>query len=48
MGCNCGSKSSKPTKIEVKTPKGTYQVGSVAEAKIRVALDGGGTYRNAS
>lgn len=47
MGCNsCGGrKRASETEFEVKTDKGTYRVGTLAEAKIRVALDKGGTYK---
>lgn len=44
MGCNCGGAKAS-SKIQVKTPKGTYTVNSTSEAKIRIALDGGGTYK---
>lgn len=45
MGCNCGGKSAAKMQYEVKTNKGTYTVRSLAEAKIKVAVDGGGTYK---
>lgn len=46
MGCNsCGGRKAQKTKFEVKTDKGTYTVNSLAEAKIKVAVDGGGTYK---
>lgn len=45
MGCNCGGKSAAKTEYEVKTSKKTYRVGSLAEAKIKIAVDGGGTYK---
>lgn len=47
MGCNsCGGRvRASDTEYEVKTDKDTYRVGSLAEAKIRIALDGGGSYK---
>jgi hypothetical protein len=45
VGCNCGGRKAGRTEFEVKTPKGTYTVGSLAEAKIKIAIGGGGTYR---
>lgn len=47
MGCNsCGGRTrSGRTEYEVKTPKNTYRVGSLTEARIKVAVDGGGTYK---
>lgn len=44
MAC-CGRTAGTKTQYEVKTPKGTYKVGSLTEAKIKVAVDGGGTYK---
>ena len=44
MAC-CGRAAGTKTQYEVKTPKGEYRVGSLTEAKIKVAVDGGGTYR---
>lgn len=44
MAC-CGRAAGSKTQYEVKTPKGTYTVNSTSEAKIRIALDGGGTYK---
>ena len=47
MGCNsCGGRTrAGRTEFEVKTPKGEFRVGSLTEAKIKVAVDGGGTYK---
>lgn len=47
VGCNsCGGRTrAGRTEYEVKTPKNTYRVGSLTEAKIKVAVDGGGTYK---
>lgn len=45
MGCNCGGKKAGKTEFVVTTPKKTYRVGSLTEAKIKVAVDGGGTYK---
>lgn len=46
MACgSCGGRKAQKTKFEVKTDKGTYTVNSLAEAKIKIAIDGGGTYR---
>ena len=47
MGCNsCGGrKRASETEYEVKTDKGTFRVGSLAEARIKIAVDGGGTYK---
>lgn len=47
MECNsCGGrKRASQTEYEVKTDKGTYRVSSMAEAKIKIAVDGGGTYK---
>lgn len=44
MAC-CGRTAGTRTQYEVKTPKDTYTVGSITEAKIKVAVDGGGTYK---
>jgi len=47
MACgSCGGrKRASETEFEVKTDKKTYRVGTLAEAKIRIALDGGGSYK---
>ena len=47
VGCNsCGGRTrAGRTEFQVKTPKGEYRVGSLTEAKIKVAVDGGGTYK---
>lgn len=47
MAC-CGRATGQKTQYEVKTPKGTYTVNSIPEAKIRIAVDGGGTYKAVS
>jgi hypothetical protein len=44
MAC-CGRTAGARTQYEVKTPKGTYTVSSLTEAKIKIAVDGGGTHR---
>lgn len=48
MGCNCGGRKAGRTQYEVKTPKGSYTVNSLAEAKIKIAIGGGGTYKEVS
>lgn len=45
MGC-CGQKAGARIKYEVKTNDGkTYTVDSLADAKLKIATGGGGTYR---
>lgn len=45
MACNCGGQKAGKTQYEVKTPKGSYTVNSLAEAKIKIAIAGSGTYK---
>lgn len=45
IACNCGGSKSAQIQYEVKTARSTYTVGTVAEAKIKIAVDGGGTYK---
>jgi hypothetical protein len=48
MAC-CGRKAGARLEYEVKTNDGqTFRVGSIAEAKIKIATLGGGTYRAVS